>query len=109
MKRYDVPRVAFVNKLDRQGANPWKVVDDLRNLLKLNAAAVQIPIGLEGEHTGVVDLLTLQSYLFHGPKGEEVEVKHEVPPELIELAQEKRTELIERLADADDAIAEIFL
>ena len=47
MKRYDVPRVAFVNKLDRQGANPWKVVDDLRNLLKLNEAAVQIPIGLE--------------------------------------------------------------
>ena len=70
---------------------------------------MQIPIGLEREHTGVVDLLTLQSYLFHGPKGEEVEVKHEVPPELIELAQEKRTELIERLADADDAIAEIFL
>merc|ERR1719276_537247 len=57
MKRYNVPRVAFVNKLDRQGANPWKVIGDLRDQLKLNAAAVQIPIGLENDHVGVVDLI----------------------------------------------------
>ena len=64
MKRYKVPRLAFVNKLDRQGSNPWKVIGDLRNQLKLNAAAVQIPIGLEGEHKGVVDLIEEKSYVF---------------------------------------------
>lgn len=109
MKRYNVPRVAFINKLDRQGSNPWKVIGDLRNQLKLNAAAVQIPIGLEGEHTGVVDLLTGKGFLFNGVKGEEIETLEQIPPHMVELAGEKRMELIEKLADADDEIAEIFL
>ena len=100
MKRYNVPRVAFINKLDRQGSNPWKVIGDLRNQLKLNAAAVQIPIGLEGEHTGVVDLLTGKGFLFNGVKGEEIETLEQIPPHMVELAGEKRMELIEKLADA---------
>ena len=100
MKRYNVPRLAFVNKLDRQGSNPWKVINDLRNDLKLNASAVQIPIGLEGDHTGVVDLLDEKGYIFDGEKGEVVK-EIEVPDDLSELMHEKKSELIEKLADVD--------
>lgn len=61
-----------MNKLDRAGANPWKVIKDLRNVLRLNAAAVQVPIGLEGEHSGVVDLIERKGYTFDGDRGEKV-------------------------------------
>lgn len=108
MKRYNVPRLAFVNKLDRTGSNPWKVIGDLRNQLKLNAAAVQIPLGLEGEHRGVVDLLEQKAYFFDGEKGEKV-IEQDIPAELMEQVEEKRLELVERVADCDDEIAEIFL
>ena len=109
MKRYNVPRVAFVNKLDRTGSNPWKVINDLRNQLKLNAAAVQIPIGLEGEHAGVIDLVESKCIRFTGEKGETIEVSSEIPAELQDLFNAKREELIEKLGDADDEIAELFL
>lgn len=109
MKRYNVPRVAFVNKLDRTGANPWKVINDLRNDLKLNAAAVQIPIGLEGEHEGVIDLIEQKCLRFTGEKGVVIEVSEDIPSELQAMFDEKREELIEKLADADDEIAEMFL
>ena len=108
MKRYNVPRLAFVNKLDRQGSNPWKVIDDLRDQLKLNAAAVQIPIGLEGDHAGVVDIVEMKSITFHGDNGENIEYG-DVPADMADLVEEKRLELIERLADVDDEIAELFL
>ena len=108
MKRYSVPRLAFVNKLDRQGSNPWKVIDDLRNQLKLNAAAVQIPIGLEGDHAGVVDIVEMKSITFHGDNGENLEYG-DIPADMADLVEEKRLELIERLADVDDEIAELFL
>ena len=71
-----MPRVAFVNKLDRAGANPWKVINDLRKSLRLNAAAVQVPIGLEGEHSGVVDLIERKGYVFEGSRGENVSHSH---------------------------------
>ncbi len=109
MKRYNVPRVAFVNKLDRTGSNPWKVINDLRNQLKLNAAAVQIPIGLEGDHEGVIDLIENKCLRFTGEKGGVIEVSEEIPAELQELFDEKKEELVEKLADADDEIAEMFL
>lgn len=69
MRRYDIPRIAFINKLDRLGANPWMVIDRMRNKLRHNAAAVQIPIGLEGAHEGVVDLIERQALFFRGPFG----------------------------------------
>lgn len=117
MKRYNVPRLAFVNKLDRQGSNPWKVIDDLRDQLHLNAAAVQIPIGLEGEHKGVFDLLSMESITFSGDHGEIVHhqssssdnAEEEIPESMMEIIQQKRSELIERIADVDDEIAELFL
>lgn len=108
MKRYSVPRLAFVNKLDRQGSNPDKVVQQLRDQLKLNAAAVQLPVGLEHQHTGVIDLILDKMYVFEGDKGEVVTEKP-VSDDMKELVYAKRMELIERLSDADDEIAEIFL
>lgn len=108
MKRYDVPRLAFVNKLDRQGASPTNVIGQLRTQLKLNAAAVQIPIGLEGNHEGVIDLIEQRSITFDGERGETV-VYGDVPEDMKEDVEEKRLELLERLADVDDEIAELFL
>jgi elongation factor G len=69
MRRYNVPRVAFINKLDRTGADPWRVIADVRSKLRHNAAAVQIPIGLESDLEGVVDLLAMRAYSFTGPAG----------------------------------------
>ena len=109
MKRYNVPRLAFINKLDRSGSNPWKVINELRNQLALNAAAVQLPIGLENFHEGVIDLVEQKSYMFEGEKGENIVVSDEIPADLKDLFEEKRNEMIERLADVDDAIAELFL
>jgi elongation factor G len=108
MKRYNVPRLAFINKLDRQGANPFGIITQLRGQLKLNAAAVQIPIGLEGTHIGVVDLVSQQAIYFDGVMGENVKYG-EIPDDLKGLVDEKRLDLIERLADADDEVAEFFL
>lgn len=108
MKRYNVPRLAFINKLDRQGSNPWAVINQLRDQLKLNAAAVQIPIGLEAVHEGVIDLIEMKTIKFDGEKGEDV-VYGDIPAEFEEQVEEKRLELIERIADADDEIAELFL
>lgn len=108
MKRYNVPRLAFVNKLDRTGSNPWKVIKDVRDQLKLNAAAVQIPIGLEAEHRGIVDLIEQKAYVFEGEKGENIVVQ-DIPAEFMDLVAEKRLELIERVADCDDEVAELFL
>lgn len=108
MKRYNVPRLAFVNKLDRQGSNPTKVIGQLRDQLKLNAAAVQIPIGLEGNHRGVVDLIEMKAYTFEGERGEKV-VEGEIPAEVKDEVEEKRLELLEKLADVNDEIAEFFL
>ncbi|ETW09676.1 translation elongation factor G [Aphanomyces invadans] len=109
MKRYGVPRIAFINKLDRMGANPWKVIKDLRKQLKLNAAAVQVPIGIEDQLEGVVDLVRMQVYRNDGPSGETILTSSEIPDNLKELVAEKRLEMIERLADVDDEIGELFL
>jgi len=97
-------RLAFVNKLDRAGANPWKVINGLRTVLALNAAAVQIPIGLEEKHEGVVDLIEGCSYYCRGEKGEHVVRDEGFPAEYQELYDEKRAELIERIADVDDEV-----
>ncbi len=108
MKRYDVPRVAFVNKLDRAGANPDKVVDQLREQMALHACAVQMPIGLSESHEGVVDLVKRVAYTFKGVKGEEVE-ETDVPSSLVDEVEERRNTLIEAVADVDDALAELYL
>ncbi|GMH41107.1 hypothetical protein BSKO_09017 [Bryopsis sp. KO-2023] len=108
MRRYNVPRLAFINKLDRAGADPWKVIDQLRNKLGHNCAAVQIPIGVEDNLEGVVDLVERCAYRFKGNKGTEV-VKGDVPENLISEMEAKRARLVEAVADVDDSIAELFI
>jgi len=109
MKRYNVPRISFVNKMDRAGSNPFKIVDQISHKLRLPAAAVQVPIGVEDEFKGVVDLVKMQAIYSEGLKGETIRVTDEIPSAVRQLAEEKRKKLVETLADVDDEIAEIFL
>ncbi|KAL8370545.1 hypothetical protein RB595_000765 [Gaeumannomyces hyphopodioides] len=109
MKRYNVPRISFVNKMDRMGSNPFKAVEQINTKLKIPAAAIQIPIGTEKEFEGVVDLIHMRSIRTDGARGVNVRVSNSVPEELKELAEQKRQELIEKLADVDDEMAELFL
>eukprot|EP00239_Pterosperma_sp_CCMP1384_P004735 CAMPEP_0197854974 /NCGR_PEP_ID=MMETSP1438-20131217/25708_1 /TAXON_ID=1461541 /ORGANISM="Pterosperma sp., Strain CCMP1384" /LENGTH=693 /DNA_ID=CAMNT_0043469923 /DNA_START=326 /DNA_END=2407 /DNA_ORIENTATION=+ len=108
MRRYSVPRLAFINKCDRSGADPWKVMEQMREKLRLPCAALQIPIGLENQHEGLVDLVRMKAYYFEGANGEKV-VEKDIPADLAEQAAEKRYELIEKLADFDEDIAMLFL
>ena len=108
MRRYGVPRLCFVNKLDRAGADPDKVIAQLRSKLRLHCAAVQMPIGLEDEHQGVIDLVDMKSVHFMGEKGRDV-VYGAVPDALKEEAEERRANLVEKVADVDDELAEIYL
>jgi elongation factor G len=109
MRRYNVPRITFVNKMDRMGANPFKAIDMINHKLRLPAAAVQIPIGSENEFNGVVDLIRMKAIYNEGARGETIRESDEIPADLVGLAKERRAKLIETLADVDDEIAEIFL
>jgi len=108
MKRYDVPRVIFINKLDRIQADPFRVYEQARKELGLNAQLVQIPIGLENEHRGVVDLITQEALYFEGEDGIIIR-KAPIPENLIETAEEYKWKLIEALGDCDDDMAMKFL
>ena len=108
MRRYHVPRIAFINKLDRAGANPFRVTEMLREKLSHNAILMQIPIGLEDKHEGVVDLITMKAYYFEGDEGEKV-VEKDMPADLLEQAKKYRLKMIEALSDFDDVLAEKFL
>ncbi|KAI9140360.1 translation elongation factor G [Paraphysoderma sedebokerense] len=108
MKRYDVPRIAFINKMDRSGANPWRVIEQIRTKLRQPAAAVQVPIGAEDSFKGVIDLIRNKAIYNDGEKGENIRIEN-IPDNLKDFAAEKRNELIENLADVDDKIADIYL
>ncbi|HDS17046.1 MAG TPA: elongation factor G [Proteobacteria bacterium] len=108
MKRYKVPCIAFVNKCDRSGANPERVVQQLREKLGHNAIAMQLPLGLEAEHQGVIDLASMKAVYFEGSNGEIIR-NEEIPASLLELAQERREELIEAASNFCDELAEAFL
>lgn len=108
MKRYKVPRMIFINKLDRMGANPWNCIKEIKARLDLNAAAVQIPIGIDTSLQGLVDIISMKAYYFDGPKGDFVR-EEIVPANLVEEANLKRHELIEALANVDPQIEDLFL
>lgn len=108
MKRYNVPAIAFINKLDRMGANHNRVLDQLRKKLKHNAAFLQLPIGRESDTRGLVDLVRQRSILFTGQFGEIVEYD-QIPGDMVTEAKDKRAELVEYLANADETIGEMFL
>jgi len=109
MRRYNVPRISFINKMDRAGANPFRVVDQIRSKLKIPAALIQLPIGAEDAFEGVVDLVRMVAVRNAGQKGIDVVESAEMSAELLAAAQAKRAELIETLADVDDDLAELFL
>jgi elongation factor G len=108
LKRYNVPRIAFVNKCDRTGANPFKVRMQLREKLGLNAVMIQIPIGLEDKLEGVVDLITMKAIYFDGAQGETI--RHaEIPAYLKADADKYREKLIDSVSMFSDELAERFL
>ncbi len=108
MRRYNVPRVAFINKLDRSGANPYRVTEQLRTKLSHNAVMVQIPIGLEDKHNGLVDLLTMKAYTFSGPNGETI-TEIPIPDDLAATAKERRTIMLDALSIFSDELMELVL
>ena len=109
MRRYNVPRISFINKMDRMGANPFKAIEQINSKLKMPAAAVQVPIGAEDEFEGVVDLVNMKSLYNVGSSGEDIQAKDEIPDKVKEVVEERRKMLVETLADVDDEIAEMFL
>jgi elongation factor G len=108
MKRYRVPRLAFINKLDRSGANPVRVVEQLRDKLKQNAVLMQIPIGLEADHAGVIDLVTMKAIHFEGANGENV-VEAEIPAELAGEAAAARENMLDVVSMCSDELTESIL
>ncbi len=108
MKRYGVPRIAFINKLDRVGADPARVIQQIEEKLGLEAVPLQIPIGLENDHRGVVDLLTMEGVYFDGDHGEQVR-RASIPAELCEAAERARQGMLDTLSLYDDELMEWLL
>ena len=108
MARYNVPCIAFVNKCDRSGANPLKVVEQLREKLNHNAVAMQLPIGLENEFQGVIDLVSMKAIYFDGDNGEIVR-EEPIPEEFLAEAEAKREELIDAASMFSEELMEAAL
>ena len=108
MRRYKVPCIAFINKCDRSGANPFRVIDQLRDRLGHNAVALQIPIGLENDFIGVVDLLAMKAVYFDGEKGETIRIE-EIPETMRELARTKREQMLDAASMFSDELMEAIL
>nr|XP_002807701.1 elongation factor G, mitochondrial [Callithrix jacchus] len=108
MKRYNVPFLTFINKLDRMGSSPARALQQMRSKLNHNAAFMQIPIGLEGNFKGIIDLIEERAIYFDGDFGEIVRYD-EIPAELRAAAADHRQELIECVANSDEQLGEMFL
>ncbi len=106
--KYHVPRFCFVNKLDRTGADFWRVVDMIKDRLGVNAVPLQVPIGAEDTFRGVVDLINMKAITYGNDLGDQIEVG-DIPADVQPLADEWREKMIEALADVDDDIAHKFL
>ncbi|HSK93894.1 MAG TPA: elongation factor G [Candidatus Angelobacter sp.] len=106
--KYHVPRFCFVNKLDRTGADFWRVVDMIKDRLGVNAVPLQVPMGAEDQFTGVIDLINMKAISYGNDLGDQIDVG-EIPAEFLTLAEEWRDKMIEALADLDDDIAHKFL
>lgn len=108
MKRYGVPRIAFINKMDRTGANPNKVMEAMRDKLKTNPVPLQLPIGAEANFQGVIDLILMEAVLHEGDEGEEI-IRTDIPAELVDQANEARQEMLEALSQFDDNLMGLLL
>ena len=108
MRRYNVPRLAFVNKCDRSGANPFRVCDQLREKLKLNSVMMVIPIGLEDKIKGVVDLVRMRAVYFEGERGKIVR-EDDIPAELMDQAKEYREKLLDNISQYSEEMTDLLL
>ncbi|MBW2247340.1 MAG: elongation factor G [Deltaproteobacteria bacterium] len=108
MKRYKVPCIAFINKCDRSGANPFRVIDQLKEKLGHNAVTLQIPIGLEADLEGVADLVSMKALYFDGANGEDVRIE-DIPQDLLEEALRRREDLIDAASIFSDQLTEAVL
>ena len=106
--RYKVPRIVFINKMDRTGANFYRVYEQIRDRLKANAVPIQLPIGAEDGFKGIVDLVAMKAYLYNNDLGTDIQ-EVAVPEDLQEVVEEYRVKLIESVAEADDALMEKYL
>ncbi len=106
--RYHVPRIAFINKMDRTGANFFKVYDQIKDRLRANAVPIQIPIGAEDQFRGIVDLITMRAIIYQDDLGQEIE-ETEIPADILEVAKEYRDKLLEAVAETDDFLTEKYL
>ncbi len=106
--KYKVPRIAFVNKMDRMGANFYTVVDKMRERLGANAVPIQLPIGAEAEFEGVVDLVTMRAIRYHDDQGQTFD-ETDIPADMVDMANEYHTKLIEAAAESDESLIEKYL
>ena len=106
--KYKVPRIIFVNKMDRMGADFFNCVEKIRERLGARAVPIQVPIGAEADFLGVVDLFTMKKIIYTDDLGSTMDSDHEPEGELLELAQKWRQELIEAIAEQDDELLELF-
>jgi elongation factor G len=99
--RYRVPRIAFINKMDRTGANFYRVHDQMRDRLRANAIAIQLPIGAENDFKGIIDLVHMRAYMYNNDQGTDIQ-ETDIPAEMQEKAQEYRVKLVEAVSETDD-------
>ncbi len=105
--RYEVPRMVFVNKMDRTGADFYRVVDQIKNRLGANAVPIQLPIGAEDKFTGLIDLMTMKAEIYTNDLGTDIR-EEDVPADMADKAKEYRDAMVEAIASEDDALMEKY-
>ena len=105
--KYNVPRIAFVNKMDINGANFYNVVKMMRERLKANALPIQLPIGKEDTFRGIIDVITRKAYIYNDPTGTVID-EEPIPSDMVDEVEQARSELVEFIAGTDDALMEKF-
>ncbi|MGK2954509.1 MAG: elongation factor G [Solirubrobacterales bacterium] len=106
--KYSVPRIAYINKMDRTGADFYMSVDTIKDRLGANAVPIQLPIGAEGDFLGIIDLVTMKATVYKDDLGEEVDII-DIPEDMQEQAEEYRAAMVEACADQDDELMELYL
>ena len=108
MIRYNVPRLIFVNKLDRMGSDPWSAIQSAREKLGICCAAVQVPIGQDERLKGLIDIIRKKAYYFDGANGENIR-EEEIPKQFSKIVDNKLNELVGQLANIDPQLEEMYL
>lgn len=106
--RYKVPRIVFVNKMDRTGANFYRVYEQIRDRMRANAVPIQLPIGSEDTLRGIVDLVQMRALIYTNDQGTDIQ-ETDIPEDMLDIAEEYRVKLVEAVAETDDALTEKYL